>query len=182
MRFCPMETIRMGNRVQRYVSRVIAELGIIEKLSEYDPVLCGTYPLDLIIEGSDADIIMHASNLDGLSARIKECFGGQKDFVIVRRHIRGNEVLKANFVYKGIAFELFGQDVPSYRQHAYLHMQIEHALLQSRPGLRKQVMALRKQGMKTEPAFCIVLEIAGDPYEGLLAYGKEHGLISENIE
>jgi hypothetical protein len=36
--------------------------------------------------------------------------------------------------------------------------------------LREKVINLKLSGLKTEPAFCQVLGIAGDPYEELLKF------------
>jgi len=54
---------------------------------------------------------------------------------------------------------------------------IEYELLQRDPRMRERVISLKKQGYKTEPAFCKLLNISGDPYEGLLLYGVEEGIV-----
>ncbi|TYS69311.1 DUF4269 domain-containing protein [Sutcliffiella horikoshii] len=38
-------------------------------------------------------------------------------------------------------------------------------------------MSLKQQGYKTEPAFCKLLNISGDPYEGLLLFGVGEGIV-----
>jgi len=50
-------------------------------------------------------------------------------------------------------------------------MIVEYKLLkQYGEELRKRIVSLKKQGYKTEPAFAIELNLAGDPYEALLAF------------
>ncbi|WP_276310222.1 DUF4269 domain-containing protein [Bacillus salacetis] len=51
-------------------------------------------------------------------------------------------------------FELFGQMVPVRKQNAWLHMIIEHEIQQRYPNLKEEVMDLKNDGLKTEPAFC----------------------------
>jgi len=67
--------------------------------------------------------------------------------------------------------EVFGQALPSERQHGYRHLCIEHRLLQAGgPTFRARVQALRAAGLKTEPAFAAALGWTGpDPYAELLA-------------
>jgi len=51
-------------------------------------------------------------------------------------------------------------------------MIIEHAILKLDPSVKKEILSLKKQGYKTEPAFCKVLGLKGDPYLSLIQYGK----------
>ena len=53
-------------------------------------------------------------------------------------------------------------------------MVIEDYLLRERgEEFRKEIIKLKQSGYKTEPAFCHLLGIDGDPYEGLISYGKK---------
>lgn len=101
------------------------------------------------------------------------------NFTIKRTTIRGKEVVKANFVYNNFEFEFFGQAQPVHKQNAYLHMIIEHKLLQKFPNHKEKVINLKKQGYKTEPAFCKLLDITGDPYVGLIRLGDEEGIVTD---
>ena len=56
------------------------------------------------------------------------------------------------------------------RQGAYRHMVIQARLLEAGgEAFRGEIVALRRAGLKTEPAFARRLAIAGDPYVALLA-------------
>ncbi len=46
-------------------------------------------------------------------------------------------------------------------------------LLMQHPHIREEVIRLKENGLKTEPAFAQVLNINGDPYEGLILLGQE---------
>jgi len=76
--------------------------------------------------------------------------------------------VKMNFEFGGFEFECFGQPVPVERQYAYRHMLAEHDLLVRYPKMRNEVIRLKEQGIKTEPAFARLLQLDGDPYEALL--------------
>ncbi|MGG3403579.1 glycerophosphodiester phosphodiesterase [Bacillus paranthracis] len=41
------------------------------------------------------------------------------------------------------------------------------------PHIREEIIRLKENGLKTEPAFAQVLNIDGDPYEGLIVLGQE---------
>src|SRR5690606_13554312 len=93
--------------------------------------------------------------------------------------IRGEKVVKANFVYASFEFELFGQAVPVKMQNAFVHMQIEYLILEKFPDIRSEIIHLKKQGIKTEPDFCQILGISGkDPYKELINY--QASLLEEN--
>ena len=50
-------------------------------------------------------------------------------------------------------------------------MLIEYRLLRERGEMfRQEIIALKKQGHKTEPAFAIALGLKGDPYRELLNF------------
>lgn len=155
----------------------IKELDICNQLRQYNPELCGTIPLGIDISTSDLDIIMEVQDLKAFEKKLIQLYSCYSQFKINRKIIRGKHVVKANFIHKGFEFELFGQDVPVREQYAYLHMVIEKEVLLNNPELKPKIISLKQLGYKTEPAFCKVLEIAGDPYEALIHYGKEQSYI-----
>ena len=68
-------------------------------------------------------------------------------------------------------FEIFGQNLPTEEQNAYRHMIKEHSiLLEKGEEFRKQIIALKLRGIKTEPAFADLLGLEGDPYKAILDY------------
>ncbi|MDQ0257521.1 hypothetical protein J2S74_004979 [Evansella vedderi] len=176
--FLSIDYLKEGNPRQQLAYKAMHALGLLIDLEEYTPVLCGTLPINIDIDNSDLDIIMEVKNFDAFEKSIVALYGCHEGFRIKKTHIRGNPVMKANFLYGGFEFELFGQDVLVTEQYAYLHMIIENTLLRKNPPIREEIIALKKQGYKTEPAFCKVLGLEGDPYEGLIMYGKERGIIT----
>jgi hypothetical protein len=175
--FQTIEYLKTGNDKQKKAYNAIQYLNIMNDLHEFTPILCGTIPLRVDTENSDLDIIMEVNNFAGFEERIRGLYNKQKNFQIKHTKIRGRKVVKANFFYQNFEFELFGQAQPIHKQYAYLHMMIEHALLKENPDLKEKVIQLKKQGYKTEPAFCEALEISGDSYENLIIYGRNRGIV-----
>ncbi|ACT02106.1 DUF4269 domain-containing protein [Paenibacillus sp. JDR-2] len=170
-------TERRGINQRAY--EVLDKLGIMRDLAEYTPVLCGTIPIAIDVEGSDLDIAMEVRDSESFRERVALLYGHHEDFCWKEKRIRNLPVYKANFRYECFEFELFGQPVPVTKQNAYLHMVVEEELMKRNPALRAQVIRLKLQGIKTEPAFALLLGLVGDPYEALLELGEELGLFYE---
>ncbi|WP_127499241.1 DUF4269 domain-containing protein [Paenibacillus glycanilyticus] len=159
-------------KVNQRAYEVVDRLGIMRDLAAYTPVLCGTIPIAIDVEGSDLDIAMEVYDVESFRERVALLYGQHEDFRWKEKRIRDLPVYKANFRYEGFEFELFGQPVPVTKQHAYLHMVVEAELLKRNPDLRARVIRLKSQGIKTEPAFAQLLGLEGDPYEALLELGR----------
>ncbi|WP_188207840.1 DUF4269 domain-containing protein [Alkalibacillus aidingensis] len=173
-----IEYLKSGTKKQKRAYQVITQLNILDDLPNYQPTLCGTIPLGIDVEDSDLDVIMEADEFGPLETQIKKLYGNLYGFQLKKLVIRELPVLKANFFYEGFEFELFAQEKPVHKQFAYLHMKIQKGLLEKFPWMQNEILRLKKQGMKTEPAFCEVLGIKGDPYIGLLQYGQKRGMIT----
>ncbi|KMJ57349.1 alpha/beta hydrolase [Bacillus sp. LL01] len=169
--------MKAGNIKQQEAYVAMRDLNILNELDAYNPILCGTLPIGIDIQGSDLDIIMEVQELGHFAEKLQTLYADKENFSIKRTTIRGREVVKANFIFRDFEFELFGQAQPVHKQFAYLHMMIEYELLKRNPGLKEKVINLKNQGYKTEPAFCKLLNICGDPYEGLIRFGVEEGIV-----
>lgn len=175
--FEKIDYLQLGNEKQIRAYKAISNLGIMDNLSEYNPTLCGTFPLGIDIVGSDLDIIMDVVDFLPYEKMVETLYGDKENFIIKRLLIREDSVVKTNFIFGGFEFELFAQPQPVKEQYAYLHMVIENFLLEQFPYIRAEVTQLKKEGFKTEPAFCEVLGLEGDPYDSLLNYGRRMGII-----
>lgn len=170
--------MKRGNKKQRDAYTTIKELCIFDELSIYNPMLCGTIPIGIDLDNSDLDIVMDVKDLRLFEKKLDDLYGNKSGFTMRRTIIRSREVVKAKFLSNNFELELFGQDQSIYFQNAYLHMIIEYELLKNNPTLKDKVIELKKQGYKTEPAFCKLLGIAGDPYIGLVQYGIKERIIN----
>ncbi|MFD1178341.1 DUF4269 domain-containing protein [Paenibacillus puldeungensis] len=161
--------LREGNERQKRAYCVMIELGILEALAPYYPVLAGTFPLDIDVPGSDLDIICEVYDSVAFERDVVQHYGKNPDFTCKRKMVSNVLQIVVNFSYKGFLFELFGQPVPVIEQNAYKHMVIEYRILQfAGPKAKQEIRKRKQQGRKTEPAFADWLGLDGDPYAALL--------------
>jgi hypothetical protein len=157
-----------GSRAQRAAARALAACGVLERLAPFDPVLAGTYPLDLAVEGSDLDVLCHAPDLALFERAVRESLGDRPGFRCERQPVGTTLAVIARFRSGALPVEVFGQPLPIDRQRGFRHLLVEARLLAlGGAPLRRAVTTLRRSGLKTEPAFARALDLDGDPYERL---------------
>jgi len=164
-----LEYLKDGSRKQRQMVAAVEELGILDLLSEYTPLIAGSIPIDIDIESSDIDVVCCVYDHSKFERQISQLFSNYADFYIETKMIEGIRRTVCSFKFKGMIFEVFGQPVPSDRQNAYIHMIIENRILELLGESSKEaIRAMKRSGLKTEPAFGRLLELDGDPYKELL--------------
>jgi hypothetical protein len=169
MKLLDPEYLAKGSARQVEAYRALKNLDLFERLKEHSPVLAGTIPLDLDIDGSDLAIICSAENLEDFAEKLQRAFGSEADFKVSHTVVRERPTVVAKFRAHGFPVEVFAQSESVFTQPAVLSMLVEARLLAFSPGEAKQrILALMKSGTKTEPAFAEVFFIEGDPYEELL--------------
>ncbi|WP_449602132.1 DUF4269 domain-containing protein [Paenibacillus sp. Marseille-Q9583] len=158
-----------GTAVQKEVYNLLLELDIMNLLKDYNPLLVGTIPLGIQVEGSDLDIICEVYDPVKFKALVVRYFGATEGFVSESRVVQGIPRTKINFMVKGWPIELFGQPRRTELQNGYLHMIVEAEILaQMDDDFRERIILLKSNGWKTEPAFAKAMGLEGDPYEALL--------------
>lgn len=141
---------------------------VLSVLAAFDPRVAGTFPLGIDVPGSDIDVLCHVLDAQAFARAAWEGFGAVPDF---RMHqwANGERAVVATFTMHGIPFGVFGSPVPVDAQVGWRHFEVERRLLaEGGAPFRDAIMAARRAGMKTEPAFAHVLGLAGDPYAALL--------------
>ena len=167
--FDNIDYLKNGNPRQQKAYKLLAGNEVMLKLAEYDPILVGTVPLEIDIASSDLDIICYWKNQQQFIDDITSRFSNEKGFIIETSIVRKQETVIANFQTVDFEIEIFGQNIPVKQQFGYRHMVIEHRLLQEEgEAFRRQIIELKQQGIKTEPAFCHLLGFKNDPYTELL--------------
>lgn len=168
-----------GTPKQQAAWKAISQTQVIETLHAYDPVLAGTIPLNIDIDASDLDIICTSDDLDQFDADVRVAYGCKEGYQETRLFIQDRNTSVISFYDSGFWFELFAQPLPAEQQNAYRHMVIEARLLRvGGEAAYQEIRLLKRQGIKTEPAFARYFGIPGDdPYQALLEI--EHLSIEE---
>lgn len=145
---------------QRFAHRVLCENLILEVLEDYSPIVVGTIPIDIDIASSDVDIICEVSDFKTFHILMESNFSR-----FVSYNYEFDELkYVVNFSIEGLVLEIYAEDKPTPKQHAYLHMIIEERLLRILgKDFKKRIVELKLQGYKTEPAFGILLSL-DNPY------------------
>lgn len=169
--------LKSGSSIQLQAFNILTHSKILYHLQPFRPVVTGTLPLDLFIPGkSDIDIIIESDRLQAMERRLLEEFAGRKKITTKLMMIRKRPTLVCRFIQQDFPIEIFCQPVPVKQQLAYRHMVVEYWLLDKHGAqFRQQIINLKKDGMKTEPAFATALKLAGDPYDSLLDFEKDEG-------
>lgn len=168
-KFDTITHLATGTPRQKQTYNVLAEHRIMELLMPYSPILVGTIPINIDIEGSDLDVLCEYQNKETFVNHIHQHFSSFPQFKLTETTINEQETVLANFMADAFEIEIFGQKTPVKQQYGYRHMVIEHELLQRKSEtFRQEIINLKKQGLKTEPAFAKALGLTGNPYEALL--------------
>jgi hypothetical protein len=158
-----------GTERQRSAFSNLQEARVLERLCGYDPVLVSTVCLDIDVESSDLDVICTAHDLKVFATVLTSAFGSFRGFAV--RHSTSQEsAVVAQFFCGAWEYEVFGQRIPVERQNAFRHLiQIDRVLSCGGEVWREKIRALKRVGMKTEPALATLLGLEGDPYRAVLA-------------
>ena len=160
-----------GTQRQREAYRALRFAGVERILADFDPILVGTIPLDIDVEGSDLDIALNIPDQFQYAQVLYPHFSQYPNFRYRHKTYGDESAWIVNFEAHDFEFELFAQRKPSDEQNAYKHMVVEHRLLQiGGSEARHAIREMKYEGLKTEPAFATYFEVAGDdPYDALLA-------------
>ncbi len=160
--------LRHGSATQQRAYQVLHRAGLLAHLRPYDPILVGTFPLDLTVPGSDLDLICEVRD-EAAFRQTLGAFAGCPGYTVQAANTPVPAVV-AGFELEGLPVEVFGQALPTTRQNGYRHLVVEARLLAAGgPAFRQQALTLKAGGLKTEPAFAHLLGLPGDPYQALLA-------------
>lgn len=165
--FTNIDYLKNGNERQKRAYEVLTRYQIFEKLKDYSPILAGTIPIEIDIEDSDLDIICEVTDFTEFEKTLSEMFS-EFDLKIEKITVNNEQATVLNFKLEKFPIEIFGQNKPATEQNAYRHMIAEYKILQEKGNdFKKKIIELKKQGIKTEPAFGILLNLV-KPYEDLL--------------
>lgn len=169
--FTTPEYLKTGHTKQIRAYEVLTQNKILSQLAEFDPILVGTIPINIAIENSDLDIICYWKDKTHFIEKLITVFGNEPEFTIRETMINNHESIIANFKKAAFEIEIFGQNIPVQNQNGYRHMIVEYKILQLKgEKFRLEIIKLKQEGYKTEPAFGLLLGLKDDPYLELLEY------------
>jgi hypothetical protein len=162
--------LKSGSPIQQRAYAFLKQSKILYHLKPFRPILTGTLPLDIFIEGkSDLDIICQASSFESVEKILLKNYGRQELFSTEQKWFDGVHTLLCRFKFGSFPIEIFCQPREIKEQLAYRHMVIEYTLLKEKgPLFKTRIIEWKKKGLKTEPAFAYELGLTGDPYQTLL--------------
>lgn len=172
--FLNLAYLSKGNNRQQLAFKLLKSMKLWQILDDYNPVLAGTIPIGIDIKRSDLDILCEVSEFDTFKILVQKEFAVYEDFSLEEGELRNESYLSVSFKCSDFIIEIFAQDTPVTEQHAFRHMIIEDYFLLTRgEAFKAKIIALKNQGIKTEPAFAEVLGLSGDPYLELLKLEKQ---------
>ncbi len=157
-----------SNQRQRDALQVLGNINIFDTLREFNPIWVGTIPLGIDIPCSDLDIICEVYNFAGFKNLVRRSYSGYENFSEKEDETR----YVASFIVEGFEIEIYAESCKIKNQSGYRHMLIEHKLLELLgENFKGEIIALKRRGYKTEPAFGKVLKLE-NPYTELLELEK----------
>lgn len=164
-----LQDLKSGTALQQEVYELLCRHRFMEILHFYHPIFVGTVPLDIQVPGSDLDLICEVHDFETFRMEANTHFGHYPGYEVHEREVDGVPRIKVNFNCENWPIELFGQPVPTTQQNGYRHMMIEARLLSLYgESLKQNIIQLKLDGLKTEPAFAELLHLEGDSYKELL--------------
>ena len=165
--FTKLDYLKIGNERQKSAYEVLTKYKIFEVLEYYSPILAGTIPIEINVEGSDLDIICEVEDKIEFEKILVKNFS-EFDLKIEKITIKEENSIICNFELEEFPIEIFAQNKPTIAQNAYRHMIVEYRILQEKgEEFKQKIIDLKKKGIKTEPAFGVLLGLK-NPYEDLL--------------
>lgn len=168
--FSNIDYLKEGSAIQQKGWEVLTASGLLTILKPFHPILTGTLPLDIFLEGkSDLDISCEVYNDEAFVSIIKKSFSDHPHFTIRQKKLGSVHSTIITFKLEDFPVEIVSQPLPILKQVAVQHLKIEYTILQQHDdSFKEHIMELKRKGLKTEPAFAELLHLKGDPYEALL--------------
>ncbi|TGL15434.1 DUF4269 domain-containing protein [Leptospira meyeri] len=172
--FLGTDYLQFGNSKQQELASDLEEWKILKSLLGFKPTLAGTIPLDIDTDSSDVDILVKFNIPAHLQKICYAKFRNLPNYSFSEKTMALRVTLVCRFETKKFQYEIFGQSVEPTDQYAWIHMMVENRFLtMADPSFRDEIRNLKKQGIKTEPAFCKVLDLQGDPYKTLVLWNQK---------
>ncbi|XDD46210.1 DUF4269 domain-containing protein [Leptospira sp. WS39.C2] len=166
--------LRLGTPKQQELWEDLEKWKILKNLNGFKPTIAGTIPLDIQTETSDVDILVKYNVPSHLQKICYAKFRNLPKYSFSEKTISLRVTLICRFETNDFQYEIFGQSVEPTEQFAWIHMMVEHRFLSfANPSFREEIRSLKRRGIKTEHAFCQLLDLKGDPFKTLLLWNQK---------
>lgn len=154
---------------------MVSELRLFEIFQNHEPFIAGTIPLAIDGPESDIDFLVSVVNHDEFIQICESHFSGLTDFEIYQGHQNGADYSLCRFKHRSFPFEIYAAYESTFQQNGFVHFQVEEKILKYGPvEWRDEVIKLKTEGLKTEPAFAKLLnQNEEDPYQFLSKLQKK---------
>ncbi len=154
---------------------LVTELRLFETFMNNDPFIAGTIPLAIDASAADLDFLVTFPSHDEFSLLCTQQFSHLPDFEMSQGHQDGADYSLCKMRYRDLPVEIFSSTDSTYSQNGFRHFHIEEKLLKyGRTEWQDRVIKLKDGGLKTEPAFAVLLKKEDvDPYQYLLELQKK---------
>lgn len=164
----------LAQRSRRPYEEALAQCGVLEVLVRFDPRVAGTPPLRLDLLGSDIDVLCFTPDIHIFIETVWCAFSEMPGFT-AKQWVEAPRPVVVSFEVLDWRIELYGESISVEQQRGWRHFLVERRLLKlGGEDFRLAVLALRRRGRKTEPAFADALNLEGDPYLALLHLGEQN--------
>lgn len=172
--FLQPDYLRLGNPKQQELWADLEKWKIIKHLNGFKPTLAGTIPIGIDTEKSDVDILVKFNLPSHLQKVCYAKFRNLPNYSFSEKTISLRVSLICRFSTSKFQYEIFGQSVEPTEQYAWIHMMVENRFLNlANERFRESILDLKRNGMKTEHAFCQTLSLKGDPFKTLLLWNQK---------
>lgn len=160
--------LEQGDERQQGLADSLYRSGLLDRLAFYHPSIAGTFPIGIDLPESDMDVLFEVYDHEKFLQICTGEYGRLEGFEAYRRSVEGEERTVVRFLWEQIPVELFGQGRPPALQNGCRHMIVERRLLAlDEPSAAEAIRKLKREGLKTEPAFAHFYNLPGNPYEVL---------------
>lgn len=172
--FLHPDYLRLGTPKQQELWEDLEKWKILKNLTGFKPTLAGTIPLGIDTESSDVDILAKYNLPSHFQKICYARFRNLPNYTFSEKTISLHVTLICRFSTKKFQYEIFAQSVEPTEQYAWIHMMVENRFLNfAVPSFREEIRNLKKNGIKTEHAFCQLLDLKGDPFKALLLWNQK---------
>ncbi|MCD1118128.1 DUF4269 domain-containing protein [Chryseobacterium turcicum] len=117
--FTKLDYLKIGNEKQKRAYEVLTKYKIFTILDDYSPILAGTIPIEIDIEGSDLDIICEVEDQMKFEAFLIQNFS-ENDLKIEKITMKGEDSIICNFKLEEFPIEIFAQNKPTTQHNKML--------------------------------------------------------------